>query len=446
MRFPPLPAQAQYQRGLEGLNMSEELYNLEFSGQIIPGWDIDEVKDNLAKLLKANEEKILNLFSGNRFLIKKNVDHQTVIKINNVLKDAGADCTISQAADSSAKTPPPLPSQSDLGQTVQMPSTAADPELAAAAAPELAPVAKAELAPADIRPTKFWYIVAILLFAVPMIVGAIRMAGAVNSIFSGGTQLMVPGETDLQINKPGTYIIYYETSLFTLPNMVHNQLGQTFGMAFMDLATGEELALKAPEFPISHEYGTTALQGIAQVQFDTLGAYSATVAGQIPGGDKLMVRRFDMVELIKGLVWGFVLIFLGFIAGPVMALVVLVKRQNYKRLHRNEPIGEKEERQWAMFAHLGTFSSMFVPLGNFIAPIVIWQIKKHESDFVVEQAKESLNFQITLILYFIISIPLCFIIIGFFLIFALVIFGLIMVIVGGIRANEGEDFCYPMTL
>ena len=410
--------------------MSEKLYNLEFSGQIIPGWDIDEVKDNLAKLLKANEEKILKLFSGDRFLIKKNVDQQTVIKINNVLKDAGADCTISQVADSSAQTPPPLPSQSDLGQTVQMPAAAAKPELA----------------PADIRPARFWYIVAILLFAVPMIVGAIRMAGAVNSIFSGGTQLMVPGETDLQINKPGTYIIYYETSLFTLPNMVHNQLGQTFGMAFMDLVTGEELALKPPEFPISHEHGTTALQGIAQVQFDTLGAYSATFAGQIPGGDKLMLRRFDMVELIKGLVWGFVLIFLGFIAGPVMALVVLVKRQNYRRLHRNEPIGEKEERQWAMFAHLGTFSSMFVPLGNFIAPIVVWQMKKHESDFVVEQAKESLNFQITLILYFIISIPLCFIIIGFFLIFALVIFGLIMVIVGGIKANDGMDFCYPMTL
>ncbi|MGW8302150.1 MAG: DUF4870 domain-containing protein [Desulfobacterales bacterium] len=417
--------------------MSEKLYNLEFSGQIIPGWDLDEVKENLAKLLKANEEKIVKLFSGDRFLIKKNVDHQTVIKINNVLKDAGADCTISQVEDDSAKIPPPLPSQSDLGRTVQVP---------AAAAPGLTPVAKPELAPADIRPAGFWYIVAILLFAVPMIVGAIRMAGAVNSIFSGGTQLMVPGETDLEINKPGTYIIYYETSLFTLPNMVHNQLGQTFGMAFMDLATGEELALKPPEIPISHEYGTTAVQGIAQVQFDTLGAYSATVAGQIPGGDKLMVRRFDMVELIKGLVWGGVLIFLGFIAGPIMALVVLVKRQNYKRLHRNEPIGEKEERQWAMFAHLGTFSSIFVPLGNFIAPIVVWQLKKHESDFVVEQAKESLNFQITLILYFIISIPLCFIIIGFFLIFALVIFGLIMVIVGGIKANDGMDFCYPMTL
>ena len=91
-------------------------------------------------------------------------------------------------------------------------------------------------------------------------------------------------------------------------------------------------------------------------------------------------------------------------------------------------------------------SPSLLGMHNFIAPIVVWQMKKHESDFVVEQAKESLNFQITLILYFIISISLCFIIIWFFLIFALVIFGLIMVIVGGIRANEGEYYRYPMCI
>jgi uncharacterized Tic20 family protein len=187
-------------------------------------------------------------------------------------------------------------------------------------------------------------------------------------------------------------------------------------------------------------------QPIAEVQFDTLGIYSATVAGQIPGGDGLLIRRFDLVALGKGMAWAFALFFLGFIAGPIMALVVLIKRQNYKRIHQDEPISEKEERQWAMFAHIGTFSSMFVPLGNIIAPIVVWQMKKHDSDFVVEQAKESLNFQITLMIYSVISILLCFIIIGFFLIFALVIFGLIMVIIGGIKANEGEDFQYPMTL
>jgi uncharacterized Tic20 family protein len=418
--------------------MSEKLYNLEFSGQIIPGWDLDEVKDNLAKLLKANEEKILKLFSGDRFLIKKNVDHQTVVKINNVLKDAGVDCTISQVEDSSAKAPPPLPSQTDLGRTVQVEAVAAEHELA--------PAAKPKLAPADIRPKRFWYFVAILVFAVPMIAGVIGMFNSFKTYLSGGMQLMVPGETDLQINKPGTYMIYYETSAFTQGNIARNRLGRDFGIAIMDLATGEELELRPAEIPMTEEFGTTMRQGIAQVQIDTLGIYSTTVAGQIPSGDGLLVRRFDIVELGKGMAWAFALFFLGFIAGPIMALVVLVKRQNYKRIYQDEPISEKEERQWAMFAHIGTFSSMFVPLGNFIAPIVVWQMKKHDSNFVVEQAKESLNFQITLMIYFLISLPLCLIVIGFFLIFALVIFGLIMVIIAAIKSNEGEDFQYPMTL
>ncbi|MGD9079714.1 MAG: DUF4870 domain-containing protein [Desulfobacterales bacterium] len=410
--------------------MSEKRYNLEFSGQIIPGWDIDEVKANLANLLKANEEKIYRLFSGQRFYIKKNANHQTVLKINNTLKDAGADCIITEVPGSADTDPPPLPSQSEPDQTVQTPPANA----------------KTALAPADIRPKRFWYIVAILVFAVPMIAGVISMYSVFQSYLSGGTRLMAPGETELQINKPGTYLIYYETNAFTAFNMANYQLGRNFGISIMDLVTGYELALKRPEFSGTENFGTTIRQAIAEVQFDTLGTYSAVVDGEIPSGDGLLIRQFDIAELIKSMVWVFGLFFLGFIAGPVMALVVLVKRQNYKQIHRGEPITEKEERQWAMFAHIGTFSSMFVPLGNIIAPIVIWQMKKHESEFVVEQAKESLNFQITLFIYALISFLLVFIIIGFFLIFALVIFGLIMVIIGGIKANDGEDFRYPMTL
>ncbi len=241
-------------------------------------------------------------------------------------------------------------------------------------------------------------------------------------------------------------MIYYETNAFTQGNFANYQLGRHFGIAFMDLATGEEIPLRQPEIPMTEEFGTTVRQPIAQVQFDTLGVYCTTVAGQIARGDGLLVRRFDLIEFLKGLGWAFAIFFLGFIAGPVMALVVLVKRQNYQRIHQNEPISEKEERQWAMFAHIGTFSSMFIPLGNIIAPIVVWQIKKHDSEFVVEQAKESLNFQITLMIYSIISLFLCLVVIGFFLIFALVIFGLIMVIIASIRTNDGEDFQYPMTL
>ena len=411
--------------------MSEKLYNLEFSGRVIPGWDIDEVKANLAKLMKANEEKIYKLFSGGRFFIKKNIDHKTAIKINTALKDAGADCIIAPAQDASATAPPPpLPPQSAPDPTVQRPAVEAKP----------AP------ATADIRPKRFWYIVAILLFLVPMIAGGTTIFNTITSYFSGGTQLMVPGETDIQVNKPGTYLIFYETSAFTEFNIANNQLGRSFGIAIMDLATGEELNLRPPEFGGTETSGAIVRKAIAEVKFDTVGYYSAEVAGEIPDSDGLLIRRFDFAGIITGVVWTFGLFFLGFLAGPVMALVVLVKRQKDKRKQMNEPIGEKEERKWAMFAHIGTFSSMFVPLGNIIAPIVIWQIKKNESAFVVEQAKESLNFQITLMIYALISFLLVFIIIGFFMLFALILFSLIIVIVAGVKANEGEHYRYPMTI
>jgi uncharacterized Tic20 family protein len=410
--------------------MPEKLYNLEFAGQIIPGWDIDEVKANLTKLLKANEEKIYKLFSGDRFYIKKNADHQTVIKINTMFKDAGADCIIRPVVDSSAKTPPPLPPQPDPGQTPQPPVAAAKPALA----------------PADIRPKRLWYVVAILFFLVPMIAAGSTIFNTIDSFLSGGIRLMAPGETDFQINKPGTYMVFYETRAFSGFNIANNQLSRNIGIAIMDLATGDELELKTAEINMTEEFGTTFRKAIAEVQFDSLGSYTATVFGEIPSGDGLLIRRYDLLEVGKGMAWAFVLFFLGIIAGPVTALVVFVKRQIYKRNHQDEPLSEKEERQWAMFAHIGTFCSIFVPLGNFIAPIVIWQMKKHESEFVVDQAKESLNFQITIVIYALISFFLVFIFIGFFLIFALVIFSLITVIIAGVKANEGEYYRYPMCI
>ena len=410
--------------------MSEKQYNVEFSGQVIPGWNIDEVKSNLAKLLKADEEKIYKLFSGGRFVIKKNADHQTAIKTNNVLKDAGADCVIIPKHNNSPAKPPPMPSQSGPNQPDQSPPA----------------VAKPSLKPSEIRPKRFWYIVAILLFLIPMIAGGTTIFNTIMSYFSGGTQLMVPGETTIQAKQSGTYLIFYETSALTEFNINNNRLGRDFGITIIDLATGAELKLSPPEFAATETYGSIIRQAIAEVEFDTSGDYSAEVIGEIPDNDGLLVRRMDFAAVIKGFVSAIVLFFVGFIAGPVMALVVLVKRQNNKNKQLNKSMSEDEERKWAMFAHIGTFSSMFVPLGNIIAPIVIWQMKKNESPFVVEQAKESLNFQITLMIYGLISFLLVFIIIGFFLIFALVIFGLIIVIVAGVKANDGEHYRYPMTL
>jgi uncharacterized Tic20 family protein len=410
--------------------MSQKLYTVEFSGKIIPGWNIEDVKKNLAKLLKADENKIAQLFSGNRMTIKKNVDQQTAFKINASFRQAGADCELVETQTNHQSAPPPVPAKPTSTQSDHASAVAAN----------------RSLEPAEIRPGRWWYFIAIVLFLTPLIIGGIMIAHTVSKFFLDSTRLTVPGETTITAEEPGTYFIWYETSVWTEENISQYRWGQDFEIAMMDLATGEALPLKSADFGDTQTYNTRVSQAIAEVELDTSGDYYAEIIGEIPHTDGLLIRRFDLAGIIKGVISGILLIFSGFIIGPIAALAVLIKRQNFKRKVNNESISEDEERKWAMFAHIGTFSSAMIPLGNIIAPIVIWQLKKKESEFVVDQAKESLNFQISLMIYCLISFVLVFIIIGFFLIFALVIFSLIIVIVAGVRANDGEHYRYPMCL
>ena len=419
------------------------LYNVDFSGRIIPGWELEEVKSNLAKLLKADEETIYKLLSGKRMVIKKNVDHQTALKINNAFKDAGADCIISPIDNGGATAPPPLPSQ-----TAPMDVAAPLPATQNGTAVRPSPVAVARPAPpaTGTGPGRIWYAVAVLLFLVPIVAGGMTLFNTLHAYLSTETRLQVPGETDIQVDNPGTYYFFYQTAAYSAFNMANHRLGRDFDIYLMDLATGQELALQPVEIPYTEENGSTVLQAIAQVKLDTLGSYGITVDGEIPGSDNLLVRRFELWEMIKGLIWGGVLIFSGFLAGLITGLVVLVKRQNHTRTPENAQLSEDQENNWAMWAHISTFCSMIVPLGNFLGPFVVWQLKKNESELVTDQAKEALNFQITLLIYMLISAILILVVIGIFLIFGLALFGLIMVIVAGVKANQGEFYRYPMCL
>src|SRR5262249_27012764 len=109
------------------------------------------------------------------------------------------------------------------------------------------------------------------------------------------------------------------------------------------------------------------------------------------------------------------------------------------------PTPNADERLWAMFAHLFALAGYFVPFGNVIGPLVVWLVKKDSSRFVDYHGKESLNFQINIILYVAISIPLIFCVIGIFTMIAAGIYGLIMIIIAAIKANSGEYYRYPFT-
>lgn len=106
----------------------------------------------------------------------------------------------------------------------------------------------------------------------------------------------------------------------------------------------------------------------------------------------------------------------------------------------------KEERLWAMLCHFGIFAGHFIPLGNIIAPLVIWLLKKNDSEYVDYHGKESLNFQLTVLIYLVISIILAFVLIGFVLAIGLWVFSLVFVVIAGIRASEGVWYRYPLTI
>ncbi len=117
-----------------------------------------------------------------------------------------------------------------------------------------------------------------------------------------------------------------------------------------------------------------------------------------------------------------------------------------ENLNNSNYSNRKEELNWAMGAHLAGFAGMFIPFGNIIGPLVIMLMNKDKSEFVTEHAKESLNFQISIMIYLIVSIILCFVIVGFVTMFAVVILQLVYTIIAAVKASEGKEYHYPLTI
>ncbi|MBK8946710.1 MAG: DUF4870 domain-containing protein [Ignavibacteriae bacterium] len=106
----------------------------------------------------------------------------------------------------------------------------------------------------------------------------------------------------------------------------------------------------------------------------------------------------------------------------------------------------KDERMWAMIAHLSAVVGFVIPFGNVIAPLLIWILKKEESAFINDQGKEALNFQISVTIYAFICIVLIILLIGIALLIALGIFALIFIIIASINSYDGKAYRYPMTI
>jgi len=108
---------------------------------------------------------------------------------------------------------------------------------------------------------------------------------------------------------------------------------------------------------------------------------------------------------------------------------------------------QSEARTWAMLTHITALAGFIgVPFGHLIGPLIIWAIKKDQFPLVDDQGKESLNFQLSMTIYGIVAVVLCFVLIGIPLLIAIVLSDLILVVVAAVNANEGRLYRYPITI
>lgn len=105
-----------------------------------------------------------------------------------------------------------------------------------------------------------------------------------------------------------------------------------------------------------------------------------------------------------------------------------------------------EDRTLALLAHLAPLIGYFAGIGQILIPLLILVIKGKSSPFVYEHAKESLNFQICFTIYLIMAGILMWLLVGFLLFPLLCLCGFIFMVSAAIKARNGENYRYPMTI
>lgn len=109
-------------------------------------------------------------------------------------------------------------------------------------------------------------------------------------------------------------------------------------------------------------------------------------------------------------------------------------------------VAERSTRSWAMALHFSLFAGFLVPYGGLIAPIVIWQLKKDDLPEIDDHGKVVVNWIISFTIYLVISIALAFFFVGIPLLITLTLLSVIFPIIGGIKANNGELWKYPLSI
>src|SRR6186997_2329161 len=104
-------------------------------------------------------------------------------------------------------------------------------------------------------------------------------------------------------------------------------------------------------------------------------------------------------------------------------------------------------RTWAALCHASALLGVLFHFpGHLLGPLIVWLVKRGDSPEIDAHGKESLNFQLSMLIYDAIAAILCLALIGIPILIALWIMNTVCVIIASIRASEGKFYRYPITI
>ena len=111
------------------------------------------------------------------------------------------------------------------------------------------------------------------------------------------------------------------------------------------------------------------------------------------------------------------------------------------------PATSSDIRTWCVLCHAAALLGLFFHfLGHLLGPLIVWLVKRGDSPEVDAHGKESLNFQISMLIYDAIAAILCIVLIGIPILIALWVLNTVLVIIASIQASEGKFYRYPITI
>ena len=104
-------------------------------------------------------------------------------------------------------------------------------------------------------------------------------------------------------------------------------------------------------------------------------------------------------------------------------------------------------RSWNALCHASALLGVFLHFpGHLLPPLIVWLAKRDDSPEIDAHGKEALNFQLSMLLYTLISGVFCLVLIGFVFLAILWVLNAVLVIVASIQASDGKFYRYPITI